>query len=151
MSCSCGSTPCSCDIFKGLKTCVDSILGIRDCIGAVIHPVYIVAREWSGEEPGDGQSTETENQILPTPQIKDYSHDLRLTEGGSVKQGDIILRNISKTQYPTEAEIDCSTDSRSIEKYYLINDRYYTVIHVKEDYLVWHVHLRKRSEERANG
>jgi hypothetical protein len=147
--CNCGSTPCSCSIFKGLKGCIDGILGVRDCIGAALHPVYIVTREWSGEQPGDGNSSETEEQILPTPEIKDYGHDLRLTEGGAIRQGDIILRNISKNQYPNESDLDCSTDGkRNIEKYYLINDRYYTVIHIKEDYLVWHVHLRKRNEER---
>ena len=149
-SCGCGQSPCECNILKGLKGCVDSVLGVRDCIGAALHPVYIYTRTWGGEQPGDGNFEESSEQILPTPQIKDYSHDLRITEGGVVKQGDIILRNISKNQYPNESEIDCSTDGRNIEKYYLINERLYTVIHVKEDYLTWHVHLRKRSEDRNN-
>lgn len=147
MSCSCGTTSCNCNLLGSLKACLGSILSTRDCIGAKLHDVFILERKWSGERPGDGKASETVTQILPTPQIVDYSHNLRLTEGGAIKQGDIVLKNFSKAAYPLETSLDCSTDNRTIEKYYLINERQYTVIHIKENYLTWDIHLRKRSDE----
>lgn len=152
MSCSCG-TNCTgkCNIIDGLKGCIDSVLSVRDCIGAALHPVEIMTRTWSGERPGDGTAKEKTEVIKPSPYIVDYSHNLRLTEGGSIRQGDIILKNISKNTYPKETSLDCSVDSPKVEKYYLINERLYTVIHVKENYLTWDVHLRKRSDETRRG
>lgn len=137
----------------GLLDCIDSVLGVRDCIGAVLHPVFILTRTWSGERPGDGDAEESEEQIKPTPQVVDYSHDLRLVEGGAVKQGDIVLRGISKARY-AEMDLDCSLkegEKINVERFYLINEKLYTVINVKENHLTWDVQLRKRSDETRRG
>lgn len=138
-------------LLDGLKDCIDSVLSVRDCVGAVLHPVEILTRTWSGERPGDGDATEETIEISPSPQIVDFSHDVRITEGGAVKQGDIIIRGISKNAYPNESEINCAGVAPNIEKYYLINEKIYTVINVKENYLTWDVQLRKRSDETRKG
>jgi hypothetical protein len=139
------------DIVQSLLGVVDTMLGVRDDIGAKIHDVFILTRTWTGERPGDGTDSEERVQILPSPQIVDYSQNLRITEGGAIKSGDIILKNLSRNTYPDESFLDCSTDARNIERYYFINDRQYTVIQVKESYLTWDIHLRKRSDETRKG
>lgn len=141
-------------LLDSLKDCIDSVLGVRDCVGAVLHPVSILTRVWDGERPGDGTATEETEEIKPSPEIVDYGHDIRLMEGGAVKQGDIIIRGISKNKYPDESMVDCRLlegEGINTERFYFINDRFYTVIHVKDKYLTWDVHLRKRSDETRQG
>lgn len=144
------SKPC-CNLIEGLKLNLDSVLGVRDTIGATLHKVYLITRTWSGKQPGEGQAIDQSVQIKPTPGIKEYAHDLRLVEGGAVKQGDIILRGISKHIYPNETFLDGRTGNKSVEKFYLINDRLYTVINIKENYVTWDVQLRKLSNQTRYG
>lgn len=156
MSCGCGGANCEAckngsSLYDNLKKCMDAALSVRDCVGAALHPVQILTRTWSGERPGDGTAVESLLDIYPTPQIVDYGHDIRGTQGGFIRQGDIILRGISKNKFPLESAIDCSTTSRKIEKFYFIAERLYTVIHVKDKPVTWDVHLRKRSDETRNG
>lgn len=138
-------------LVDSLLDCVDCALGVRDSIGAVLHKVGFLTRTWSGDRPGSGTASDEVVQMLPTPFIVDYSHDLRIREGGMVKQGDIILKNVSKHKYPAENLIDCTTTSRSVEKFYLIDDRLYTVINVKESYVTWDVQIRKYSNQTRYG
>ncbi len=130
---------------------LDSVLGVRDSVGAVLHTVGILTRTWSGPKPGEGEPKDTIEKVSPTPGIVDYSHDLRLREGGMLRQGDIILRGLSKHKYPKEELIDCTTPKKSIEKFYLIDDRLYTVINVKEGYVTWNVQVRKYSNQKRYG
>jgi len=126
---------------------LDSTLGVRDSIGAVLHKVGIIVRTWSGKKPGDGQASDVLSAISPTPGLKEFTHDVRLLEGGAVKQGDIIVRGISKHRYPTEDLVDCSSLLRNVERFYLIDERLYTVINVKEGYVTWDVQVRKYSNQ----
>lgn len=131
---------------------LDDSLGVRDSIGAVLHTVSFVTRTWEGgKKPGEGTPKDVVVQMLPTPFLKDYSHDLRLREGGMVKQGDIIMKNVSKHKYPTEDLVDGTTSAKSIEKFYLIDDRLYTVINVKEGYVTWDIQIRKLSNQTRYG
>jgi len=120
---------------------VDSILGLRDDIGAVKSPVFIVTRTW-GEQKGVGVPTDVKTQILPSPRIVEMSHDMRLREGGFVKQGDIILKMISKESYK-ETDIDLSVPSDKVEKYYLVKNALYEIVSVVDKYVVFQVHLRR--------
>jgi hypothetical protein len=139
-------------LIDSLLPALDGILGVRDSVGAVLRTVSILTRTWQGgNHPGEGTPLDTVVQMLPTPFLKDYSHNLRLVEGGMVRQGDIMIRNISKHKYPTEDLVDCKTPSKSIEKFYLIDDRLYTVISVKEDYVTWDVQVRKYSNQKRYG
>lgn len=130
---------------KSFSKCIDSILEVGDTMGANLHDVFLLTRTWSGAFVGDGSATDVSVQVKPTPQIVDFSHDLRLKEGGAVKAGDLILKNISKTKFPLEDSINGSfgTNSDKIERFYRINSNDYQVINVKENLLTWDVQLRK--------
>lgn len=137
------------DIVKDILSCTDDILSLRDDIGAIKHHVYILHRIWTGTELGSGSATDTITQILPTPYIVDCSHSLRIKEGGKVKEGDLIIKNISKQSYTEEKEIDCSVINKNEEKYYYINERLYTVISVTSGYVTWNVQVRKSAKQKT--
>lgn len=121
----------------------DDILGVRDTIGAVIYPIYLTTRTWSGTEPGDGTATDVDTQILPSPSVKDLSHDWDSLKGGNAQQGDLLLQYISKQSYPSEDTVRCKSSARNIEKFYKINGHLYTVVSVSEKYVYWNVQIRK--------
>jgi hypothetical protein len=130
-------------IVQDILSITDDILGLRDDLGATKHLVYLFTRTWPATK-GVGIPVDAEVQVLPTPFLQDYSQDLRAREGGNVRQGDIIIKHISKQSYPTEDLVDCSVvDAKKVEKYYKINNRLYEVINVKEDYVYWNVQVRK--------
>ncbi len=131
------------NIRESLLDCVDKILGIREGIGAQLFDVYIVNRRWSGERVGDGTFTDVITQVTPTPGIKDYSHDVRVTESGAVKAGDIILTGVSRNQYPDENEFKTKTEERNTQRMFKVGKHFYHVVHVKEKLLTWDLHLRK--------
>lgn len=131
------------NIREALTDCIDKILSVRDDMGAVIHEVYIVNRRWSGERVGDGVFSDTVTQILPSPSIKDYSHDVRITEVGAVKAGDIILTGISRNKYPDELEFKTKTEDRNTQRMFRVGKHFYHVVHIKEKLVTWDVHLRK--------
>ena len=126
----------------------DEILSLRDQIGAVKKPVYIYTRVWATTK-GVGDSAETFTQVLPSPRIVEFQHDLRVREGGNVRQGDIMLKNISQESYPDEVNVDCSTDSDLLEKYYCIDGWLYEVVSVNRKYVTWNVLIRKTSKNRV--
>jgi hypothetical protein len=140
-------------LIDDLKGSIDSVLGVRDSIGAVLKPVYFVTRTWYSDEartvPSEGIggfAKDVEVQMLPSPGIRDYTHDLRALEGGMVKQGDIILENVSGNSY-TEAQLDGTSASAHVEKLYRVGEVIYQVISVKEKYVTWNVQLRRISDQ----
>jgi hypothetical protein len=133
-------------VIDSLMPAIDSILGVRDSIGAVIQPVFLVTRTWSGSTIGEGVAHDAEAQMLPSPGLKDFSQDIRLREGGSVKQGDIILTNVSKNSYK-EADLDGSSSKANVEKLYRVGAKLYQVINVAEKYVTWDVQLRQLSNQ----
>lgn len=136
-----------CNIRESLLGCVDDILGIRDCIGAALASVTIVTRTWTGKRVGDGTFTDTSTPLSPTPEIKDYSHDLRLQQAGTYKQGDLLLRGISRNQYPTEALFRTDTGLKTVEKFIKVGSNYYRTIFVKENLLTWDIQVRKVAQD----
>ena len=130
-------------MIDGLRSNINSILAIRDDLGAAKKPVLLVTRTWTGSEPGDGTFTDGEIPVLPSPAIKEFVDDYRIQEGGAVKQGDIRLKWISKQSFPTRAEIDCSVSSQKIEKFYKVGGVLYRVVQVGEQLLSWNVLLRR--------
>ena len=132
---------------ENLKSDIDSILGIRDEIGAVLKDVYIVTRYWEGSEIGDGNRIDREIKMFPSPRVVEFKNEYKTKEGGSVLNGDIVLKMISKQSYPHRCDVDCSTNEQNIEKFYKVGGIYYRVISVKEKYLVWEVQLRRVSKQ----
>lgn len=141
-------------IRESLLPSVDSILGIRDQIGATIKTVYVVTRTWYNEpqfttpatQIGEGYAVDNESQLYPTPRIKDLSQDIRLREGGTVKQGDIILMGVSRNSF-AEMDLDGSSPSGNVEKLYRVGDKLYQVINVVENLLTWNVQLRELTNQ----
>lgn len=129
---------------ENLKGCVDKILEVRENIGVQLADVELITRTWSGEEVGDGTSTDVVVKMSPAPQIVDFGHDVRLQETSTVRQGDLILKQISQNKY-TLADLKPTTDTYNVEKFFRINGNLYVVIHVKERQLTWEVHIRKTS------
>jgi len=137
-------------IIDSLLPAVDSILGVRDAIGAVIDPIYFVTRTWDGETMGEGAAIDTLEQMLPSPGLKDYSQSLQIKEGGAVKQGDIFLINVSRNKY-SEADLDGSSSGVNVEQLYLVGDKLYQVISIKKKYVTWDVQLRELTNQRRYG
>lgn len=133
-------------IVPALLPAIDSILSIRDSIGALIEPMFLVTRTWSGAEPGAGTASDNVVQLLPTPAMKNFSQDVRLREGGAVKAGDIILKGISKNKFDL-AELDGTSPGLNVEKFYRIGVKLYTVINVTENYVTWDVQLRELTNQ----
>lgn len=141
-------------LIDSLLPVTDSILGVRDSIGAVIKPVYFLTRTWFSDVGLTTPATSPEGfakdsalvQMLPSPKIKDFSQDVRLREGGSVKAGDIILQSISRSKY-VEADLDGTTTAENIEKFFVVGVKVYQVINVKESYLTFSVQLRELTNQ----
>jgi hypothetical protein len=141
-------------IIDSLLPAIDSILGVRDSAGAVIDPVYLVTRTWYADsghttpstEVGAGYAVDVEAQMLPSPGLKNYSQDVRLREGGTVKAGDIILTNVSRNSY-TEAQLDGSSATVNVEKLYRVGAKIYQVINIVKKYVTWDVQLRELTNQ----
>ena len=136
----------SAGIIDSLLPAVNSILGVRDAAGAVIDPIYFVTRTWTGAEIGEGTASEVVVQMLPSPGLKNYSQDVRLREGGVVKQGDIILTNVSRYSYQ-EADLDGSSTGNNVEVLYLVGVKLYQPINIFKNYLTWNVQLRELTNQ----
>ena len=135
------------DIKASLGDCLDEILSIRDCIGAALAPVSIITRSWSGARVGEGEFSDEEEDLKPTPQIKDYSHDIRLQQGGAYKQGDLLLRGISKNSYPEEVALRTDTGVKNVEKFIKVGSNYYRTVNVKENLVTWDIQVRKIAQD----
>ena len=107
--------------------------------------VYLLTRKWK-ERKGQGKPTDVVIKIDPNPYISDYSHSLRIKEGGNVKQGDLFLKYLPKNLFPTEDTVNCKTSGPLEEKFYVIEDELYEVISVVKGYAYWNVQIRKTSK-----
>lgn len=138
------------DLIDGL----DDILGIVDDIGAKKHDVYILTRTWEGPRIGQGEKTDIIDQVLPSPHLVDFSHNINVKTGGAIDSGDIMLKMISKESYPEKEMIDCSVDklepnSDMVQRYYYIDGRLYEVKSVVSNYVTWNV-LLKHTNKKAD-
>lgn len=135
-------------IVDDILSVTDDILGLRDDLGAIKYPIYILTRTWSGQERGSGEASDTIEQMLPTPYLVDLSHNLNLREGGTLKQGDLLLKMISRNKFK-EDDINCSVTNKNIEKFYFIKNLLYEVISVTEHYVYFNVQIRKATKQKV--
>ena len=129
---------------KNLLGCMDKILGVRENLGVQLADVSIITRTWSGKEVGEGSFTDSELIISPQPQIVDFGHDLRLNNSAAVRQGDLILKQISQNKF-SRKQLSAITGLKNVEKFYKLNDDLYVQIHLRERLITWDVHIRKLS------
>ena len=134
-------------VVTDLLTSIDSILALRDSIGAAKKEVWLITRTWSGTELGDGTATDVRTRMLPSPRVVEFNHDMRILEGGAVKQGDVLLKMISKQSYPTENLIDGKSTVQNVEKLYELSGIYYRAVTVTENHVTWTVLLRRLSNQ----
>lgn len=149
----CGEDCTGTGLVDSLLPSLNDILSVRDCIGAVIKPVSFLTRTWFTDSgltiaaaAPEGFAKDATVRLLPSPAMKDYSQDIRLREGGAVKQGDIILTAISKASYVV-TDLDASPLGANIERFYLVGTKLYQVINVTEQLLTWKVQLRELSNQ----
>ena len=129
-------------LIDSLIESVDDILVVRSDLGAAID-VYLIERIWSGENVGDGIFEDRVEKIFPAPNVVDYGHDLRIQLSGAIKQGDLLVKDISKHGFPNVESIDGTSTNKQLEHLYKIKDDLYQVIHVKDNYVTWDVQVRK--------
>jgi hypothetical protein len=134
-------------IVDDLRSSVNDILGLRDSLGVGLKKVYLVTRTWSGSELGEGTKTVTKKQLLPSPRVVEFMDEFKIKDGGAVQQGDLLLKMISKQSYPLRSDIDCTTSSENVEKFYEVGGTLYRVIMVREKHVVWDVQLRRDSKQ----
>ncbi len=132
---------------------IDAILGVRDAVGAVIQPVYIVTRTWftdvglttAATQP-EGYAKDLVVQLLPSPGMKSFSQDVRLREGGAVKAGDIILKSVSKNKFK-ESDLDGSTSAPNIQIFFAIGAKLYQTINVTQKHVTFDVQVRELTNQ----
>lgn len=134
-------------IVDDLRLNVNGILKIRDDIGAALKTVFMVTRTWSGTELGDGTSVEVRAQMLPSPRVVEFKSDVRIKEGGFVKVGDILLKMVSRQNFPHENMVDGTSEVPNIEKFYEVGGVLYRVINVATKHLTWNILLRPISDQ----
>lgn len=136
-----------CDMKAGLLDCIDAALSVRDCLGVALAEVSIITRVWTGKRVGDGTYTETVQEVRPTPGIRNFSHDIRISEAGAVKQGDLMLIGISKNGIPLESTLKTQTNIKNTEKMILVGKHYYRTISIVEHLLTWDIQVRKITKD----
>jgi hypothetical protein len=131
-----------------LRDGLNDILGVRDDIGAALKEVYLVTRTWSGLSIGAGTATETSVRMLPSPRVVEFTDDLRIREGGVVKQGDLLLKQVSQQTYPTIDLVDGTSEAKNVEKLYDVGGKLFRVVSVTTKHLTWRVLLRPLSSQK---
>ena len=130
-------------LIESVRENIDSVLKIRDDLGAIKAEVFFKTRSWDGGRLGLGVATETITQILPSPSITRFEHRYSMKEIGRSKDGDLLLKAISINKYPNEADVLCRTNSKNIEKFYFIDGELYSPVSVEKKYFYWNVVVRK--------
>ena len=119
--------------FGKIKT--SKIFGIRDTIGAKKANVYFY------EKPR-GEGTALWKQILPTPYVRNISLNEVLQSGGSVQESDLYLNSIPKDTYD-RSQLETATLEGNVDKYWVINQRAYTTVNIKEKLFSFNVQIRR--------
>lgn len=138
------------DLLDCTAEALEEALKTREDLGLAFQKVCLVTRTWSGAEIGSGTFKDVDKSVSPTPIVKDHDFDLRLTEGGSVKQGDRILQKILKSKFPLESDVDTRVKDcpANVEIMYKIGTALYVVQHVTEKALYWDVQVRRVHDAR---
>ena len=128
------------ELIDDLKEVAQDVLKIRDDIGAVKAHVYFLTRE---TDPNTGEVLkDTWKQILPTPNIRDFGHDIKLVEAGAVKQSDLLLTSIPISKY-REEDLVTDTENQETQLFFVVQQKAYTTVHIKRNYLTFNVLIRR--------
>jgi len=127
---------------------VDSALKTIEGLEIYKTKVYLLTRTWLARK-GRGNPVDVITKIDPNPYISDYSHSQRIREGGSIKQGDLIIKYLPFNIFPLESDVNNKTGSDLIEKYYVLDNELYEVISIVKGYAYWNVQIRKTNKNKV--
>jgi hypothetical protein len=140
-------------ILASLLPGINSILSIRDSIGASKQPVYFLNRTWFTDGTFTVQSTDISGsakdvltQMLPSPQIVTLTQEIKAREGGTVKNGDIMLKMISQESF-NEAALDGSSSANNVENLFIVGVKVYQVVKVTQEYVTWNLVLKELTNQ----
>jgi len=131
------------DVAKDVQGALETIEGLE----IYKTKVYLLTRTWK-ERMGLGTPTDRLIKIDPNPYISDFSHSLRIKEGGNIKQGDLFIKYLPKNLFPNETDVNCKVSNKLEEKFYVLDDELYEVISVVKGYAYWNVQIRKTSKKK---
>ena len=112
-------------------------------LGLNVHEVGLFKRKWSEGKIGKGQPSDSLDLFSPQPRLSKIKLRWGIREGGTVKQGDLLVKLLTKATYPNESQINAASDDELEEIYYYVNGDLYEVIEVDEKLLYWNVTIRK--------
>lgn len=140
-------------LINSLLPNVNTILGVRDSIGAVKQPVYFVKRTWYADAnhttPSSdlsGYAKDVTTQMLPSPLVVDFKQNLKAREGGMVKNGDIRLTGVSLFSF-NESKLDGSSSEANVENLFKVGVKMYQVVDLSQDYVTWKITLKELTNQ----
>jgi len=135
-------------LIKDLLKDSNSILSIREDLGAQKHNVYFLVRTWSENVVGKGIPKDSVERMSPAPGLQEFPHDIEQRSGGKIMMGDIRLKMVSKLNYPRE-KLELRGSSKGEERFYYINKNLYAVAGIQEYHLHYDLTLRKTSNSKV--
>ena len=127
---------------------IDCALAAVDDLGLNIAKVGLFKRVWSGDKLGQGKPTDSAEYFSPTPRIRQIRQAHSNKEGGLEKRGDIIIKMLSKSQYPEKDILEAISEKQNEEIYYIINDELYELVEVTEMVTHWNVIVKKTKKKK---
>ncbi len=131
------------DVAKDVQGALETI----ESLDIYKSKVYLLTRTWK-ERKGRGKPTDELTKVDPNPFISDYSHSLRLKEGGNIKQGDLIIKYLPKNLFPDENSVNLISNDEKIEKFYVLEKELYETVSIIKGYAYWNVQIRKTSKKK---
>lgn len=113
---------------------VDGAAGLR------LRTIVVRTRTWSGSEPGDGTTSDSDVTLDPVPKVEEPPARLVASSAGRWLDGDLQVSKISATYTADQLR---GTPSAAQEFYWLIDGVPYRVVgEPAKEYLAWTVQLR---------
>ncbi len=123
-----------------LRAKSSKLYGIRERVGYK-QKVYIMTRQWDSEV-GLDDPTDTVIRVIPTPGIQDLGHRRMVMPHGDSITGDIVLKGIAFDKF-TEKELGNIGQDELTERFYLIDEKTYSINRVTQSMVSWSVVLTK--------
>jgi hypothetical protein len=126
---------------NSLTRSLNSVLRVRDNLGLAKAEVKFLTRTWTGKRPGEGSVSDVIIPVIPSPSIIDYSHKLAIVQAGAIRQGDLILKHLSKDKFSRE-ELLNQTKSPAIESFWDVNGILYKGVSCTDHLFSWSLQIR---------
>ena len=131
------------NLINTLKVVAEQVFSIKDTIGFKKANVFFYSKI------GDDDAVWT--QILPTPNIRDFSQAIVMQSGGVVKQGDLLLTELPNNKF-SQSDLETATIEGKEKKFYVVvpqnatETQAYTAINIRRNYIDFSVHIRRSQD-----